>query len=78
MDPGFTTGPPQYTHAQLVAEGGLPCILVGCECIPFCCRPLLGDTEVSLIGCHETVIEETPLFSTVKKDLWEMAGGGQR
>ncbi len=60
LDPHQVT--PQNTHAQLVAEGGFPCILVGCKCVPFCCRPLLGDMEVSLISCHETVVENIPPF----------------
>jgi hypothetical protein len=54
--------PPQDTHAQLVAEGGFPHVLVGCKCIPICCMHLLRDTEVSSIICHETVIEDIPLF----------------
>ncbi len=66
MDPGSTPGHHQDTHAQLVAEGGFPHILVGRECVPFCCRPLLGNTEVSPIDCHETVVEDIPLFLTVK------------
>ncbi len=64
-DPGSTPGPPQDTHTQLIAEGRFPCILVGPKCAPFCCCPLLGDTEVSPIDCHETVVEEIPLFLTV-------------
>ncbi len=67
LDPHQVT--PQDTHAQLVAEGGFPCILVGCKCIPFCCRPLLGDTEVSPIDCNETVFEDAPLYLTVEEDL---------
>jgi hypothetical protein len=62
--------PPQDTHAQLVAEGGFPSIVVGRKCIPFCRSPLLGDTELSRIDCHETVLEDIPLFLTVKGDLW--------
>ena len=70
--------PPQDTHAQLIAEGGFPCVLVGCKCIPYCCHPLLGDTEVSPIDCHETVVEDIPHFLTVKVDLWLTVrwGGG--
>jgi hypothetical protein len=75
MDPGSTPVHPQVLHAQLVAEGGFPRILVGRECIPFCHRPLLGDTEVSPINCHETVVEDIPLFLTVEEDLQEAAGG---
>ena len=76
MDPGSTPGHPQDTHAQLVAEGGFPRILVGCECVPFSRRPLLGDTEVSPNDCHETVVEDIPLFLTIKEDLREATGGG--
>ncbi len=70
--------PPQDTHAHLIAEGGLPGVLVGCECIPFCRRPLLGDTEVSPIDCHETVVEDISLFLTVEVDLWFRVRRGGR
>ncbi len=68
--------PPQDTHAQLVAEGGFPHIFVGCKCVPFCCRHLLGDTEVSPINCHETVIEDIPPFLTVKANMRLRGRGG--
>jgi hypothetical protein len=64
----------QDTHIRLVAKGGFPCVLVVRKCVPFCHLPLLGDTEVSPIDCHETVVEDIPLFLTVKVDL--RGGGG--
>ncbi len=68
--------PPQDTHAQLAAEGGLPGILAGRKCVPFCHHPLLGDTEVSPINCHKTVIEDIPPFFIIEEDLWVAVGGG--
>ncbi len=62
----------------LQREGGFPRILVGRECDPFCCRPLLGDTEVGPINCHETDVEDIPLFLTVKVDLWLRVWQGGR
>ncbi len=49
---------------------------MGRECITFCCYPLLGDTEVSSIDCHETVVEDIPLFLIIEYDLRDAAGGG--
>ncbi len=69
--------PPQDTHAQLVADGRFPSILVGCKSIPFCCCPLLGDTEVSPIDCHETVIEDIPLFFYCQSQSAGCGGGGE-
>jgi hypothetical protein len=36
----------------------------------------LGDTEVSPINCHETVVEDIPLFLTIKEDLRAGGQGG--
>ena len=36
---------------QLVAEGGLPRILVGCNGVPLLCNSLLQDSEVGTINC---------------------------
>ncbi len=69
------------THAQLVAEGRFPRVLVGCKCIPFCHHPLLWDKEVSPIDCHETVVVDIPLFLTFKVNLRlrvRRGGGGVR
>ncbi len=74
LDPHQVT--PQDTNAQLVVESRFPCILVGCKCVPFCCRPLLGETEVSPINCHKTVVEDIPHFLIIEEDLWDVVGGG--
>jgi hypothetical protein len=42
----------QNVNAQLVAKGGLPCILVGPERVALLCSPLLGNTEVRPIHQH--------------------------
>jgi hypothetical protein len=44
--------PPQNTHPQLVAEGRLPCKLVGGGSILLCRSPLLGNLGVHPIDCH--------------------------
>ncbi len=42
----------QNVNAQLIAKGGLPCILVGPEWVALLCSHLLGDTEVSPVHQH--------------------------
>ncbi len=42
----------QNVNAQLVAKGGLPCILVGPKRVALLCSPLLGNTEVHPIHRH--------------------------
>ena len=49
--------PCEDVHPQLVAQGGLPCVLVGREGVLLCCGSLLGDAEVGSIDCHPAVIE---------------------
>ena len=71
--------PPKDTNPQLVAEGGLPRVLVGPEGVSRRRGSLLGDTEVRPVDCHKTVVEDVPLFSTFELDLWRRRrrrGGG--
>jgi hypothetical protein len=70
--------PPQDADAQLVAEGGLAVVFVGCKDIPLHCHSLLQDAEANPNDCHETVLEETAFLLTVKVNLWwsEVAGAG--
>ncbi len=42
----------QNANAQLVAKGGLSCILVGPKRVTLLCSPLLGDTEVRPVHQH--------------------------
>ncbi len=55
-----TLDPHQVTHkvvdTQLVAQGGLPRVLVGGECVPLLCDYLLGDVKVSPGNCHSVVV----------------------
>ncbi len=48
--------PRQDVDAQLVAQGGLPRILVGTKGIPLLRDSLLGDAEVSAVHTHQAVV----------------------
>ena len=62
--------------AKLVAEGGLPRVLVGTEGVPLLRDPLLLDAKVGAVDCHETivhlVIDERilPDFAAARRARW--------
>ncbi len=63
--------PCQDVDAQLIAQGGLPCILVGTKGIPLLCNSLLGDAEVSAIHSHQAVVAHiVGAQPALKDDLW--------
>ena len=45
-------------HPKLVAQGGLPRVLVGTEGIPFLRDPLLRDAKVRTVNGHQTVVSD--------------------
>jgi len=49
--------PREDVHPQLIAQGGLPRVLVGREGIPLFCGSLLRDAEVGAVDRHEAVVE---------------------
>ncbi len=48
--------PREDVHTQLVAQGGLPRVLVGCKGVPLLHDSLLRDAEVHFIDCHGAVV----------------------
>ncbi len=63
--------PRQDVDAQLIAQGGLPRILVGTKGIPLLCDSLLGDAEVSAIHSHQAVVAHIVGTQPALKDnLW--------
>jgi hypothetical protein len=56
MDPGSIPGSPRGCRTQLVVQGGLPRILVGCEGVPLLYNSLLQDAEVRSIDCLGAVV----------------------
>ena len=50
--------PAQNAHPDLVSEGRLPRVLVGCEGVPPDRSPRLRDPKVHSIDGHEAVVAE--------------------
>ena len=48
--------PPYNTYPNLVAEGGLPRVLVGGEPVPRLCLSCLRDPEIGPIDGHQAVV----------------------
>ena len=55
--------------AKLVAQGRLPCVLMGGKGISTYCFPFLWDAEVGSIDCHEAVIAYVAIETALKVDL---------
>ena len=49
---------PPDVDAQLVPQGGLAGVLVGCEGVPLLRLPLLGDPKVGSIDRHQAVVAD--------------------
>ncbi len=54
QDPHQISG--KDVNSELLLERGLACILVGTEEVPLLCNPLLLDTVVGTVDCHQTII----------------------
>ena len=48
--------PCKDVYPQLVPQGGLPCVFVGCKSVPLLCGSLLQDLEVGSIDGHRAVV----------------------
>ena len=66
--------PREDVHPQLVAQGGLPRVLVGREGVPLRRGSLLQDAEVGAIDCHEAVVAHIVVSEPALED--DLAGGG--
>jgi hypothetical protein len=62
--------PGKDVNSKLVSERGLARILVGTEEVPLLCDPLLLDTKVCPVDCHQTVISDVIDETALKVDLW--------
>jgi hypothetical protein len=75
--------PLEDVDAELVAERGLSCVLVGTEGVPFLGDSLLLDSEVGSVDCHETIVKLVFDETALEVNLWfreratTMRGGGE-
>ena len=75
--------PREDVHPQLVAQGGLPRVLVGREGVPLRRGSLLGDAEVRAVNRHRAVIEHVVCAQPAFEDnlrlrgVWQRGGGGE-
>ena len=60
---------------RLVAQGGLPRVLVGREGVPLRRGSLLGDAEVRAIDCHRAVVEHVVRAQPALKFDLRLRGG---
>ena len=60
---------PYNTYPDLVAEGRLPCLLVGGEPVPRFCLSCLWDPEIGPVDGHQAVVAYVVYFSIFKIDL---------
>jgi hypothetical protein len=63
MDPGSTPGHPKDTHAQLVAEGGFPRILVGRDAFPFVAVPFWVTQKSVQSTVMRQLLRLSPFFN---------------
>ena len=70
--------PHQDVHPQLIAEGGLPRVLVGREGVPLRRSSLLGDAKVRPVHRHKAVVAYVVDAQTlVEINLWFRERGGK-
>ncbi len=70
--------PPPDVDAQLVLQGGLAGVLVGCEGVPLLRLPLLGDPKVGSINPHQAVVANVVDEPSIEINLQFCKGGGAR
>ena len=70
--------PRKDVHPQLVAQGGLPRVLVGREGVPLRRGSLLGDAEVRAVDCHRAVAEHVVRAQPALKFDLRLRGRRQR
>ncbi len=70
--------PCKDVHSQLVAQGGLPRILVGTEGVSLCHGSLLGDVEVRAVDCHGAVVEHVVRAQPALEVDLRLRRGGRR
>ena len=70
--------PPPNVDAQLILQGGLAGVLVGCEGVPLLCLPFLGDLKVGSVDRHQAVVADVVNEPSIKINLQFCKGGGAR
>ena len=70
--------PCEDVHPQLVAQGGLPRVLVGTEGVPLRHDSLLGNTEVHAVDCHRAVIDHVVHAQPALEDDLRLRGRRRR
>ena len=70
--------PYKDVDAQLVAQGGLPRVLVGTEGVPLRHDSLLGNTEVHAVDCHRAVIDHVVHAQPALEDDLRLRGRRRR
>jgi hypothetical protein len=68
--------PREDVHPQLIAQGGLPRILMGREGVPLRRGSLLGDAEVRALHGHRAVVEHVMRAQPALEDNLRRGGGG--
>ena len=62
--------PDKDVHTKLVSECSLAAILVGTKKAPLLCNPLLLDTEVGSVNCHEAIVSVIMFKMAFEHDLY--------